>query len=193
MTITVYIDSCAWNYLHENNINLIQEFPPNQFTIRVTREVEIELNAIPDKSIDNIDKRPLKAYIKQGLEILPVRTSHVFGFASVESDGTLSPVQTFGGFDVGAFQTEAERDFYKLPEVKQQLLHAKKTKSGLGKNEADASLAVKSLSSIVLTNERLNKNGPLKVAAEMGWQIIHLKAQIEPSGKRIGEYLKSLF
>jgi len=153
--------------------------------------VEIELNEIPIIGSDGVDKSALKAYIKQSMARLPVTTSYVFGFQSLEPDGTPSPVQVYGGFDVGTFQSEEERNFYAKPEIKQHLQSGKKTNSGLGKNEADASLAAKSLSSIVLTNERMNKSGPLKKASKQGGRVIYLEAEVKPSGLKIGEYLES--
>ncbi len=65
----------------------------------------------------------------------------------------------------------------------------KKSNSGLGKNEADASLAAKSFSSIVLTNEKKNKMGPLKIAADLSGQIVYLEKQVKPSGLTIGQYI----
>lgn len=191
-TIVVYIDSCAWNYMFENAIDIGKELPSNRFSIYVTREVEIELNAIPDVGCDGEDKGALKSYIMQNISRSPVTTSHVFGFQSLESDGTPSPIQVYGGFDVGAFQSAGERDFYSKPEIKQRLQSGKKANSGLSKNQADASLAVKSLSSIVLTNERINKAGPLKVTADIGGKVVYLAAQVKPSGLSIGDYLESV-
>lgn len=192
MIIGVLIDSCAWNYLYKNEINLERELPPNRFRVYVTREVEIELGAIPEVGRDGTDKRALKAYIKQGIDRLPVKTSYVFGFQSIEPDGTPSPVQVYGGFGVGTFQSKEATEFYAIPEIKQQIHSGKKSNSGLGKNQADASLAAKSFHSIVLTNERMNKTGPLKVAADLGGKIVYLEAQVKPSGLTIGEYLESI-
>lgn len=168
MTIAVYIDSCAWNYLYENAIDIETELPIDIFSIYVTREVEIELEAIPDVGRDSTDKSALKDYIKKSIKKRSVTTSYVFGFQTLESDGTPSPIQVYGGFGVGTFQSPDEQDFYAKPEIKQHVQSGKKTNSGLGKNQADASLAAKSLNSIVLTNERVGKAGPLKVAADLG-------------------------
>jgi len=192
VTIAVYIDSCAWNYLYKKEVDLAKELPQIQFSIHVTREVEIELAAIPDFGRDGTDKGPLKAYIKQCISGAPVKTSYVFGFQTLEPDGTPSPIQVYGGFNIGAWQSVEERNFYTMPELEQQLRSGKKAKSGLGKNQADASLAAKSLSSIVLTNERINKTGPLKLASEVGGKVVHLQDQVEPSGLSIGSYLSSI-
>lgn len=188
MTTAVYIDSCAWNYLHEKCVDLAKELPRSQFSIHVTREVEIELSAIPDIGGDGADKE----LIKQSLNNAAVETSYVFGFQTMEPDGSPSPVQVYGGFDVGTWQSDEERNFYAKPEIEKQFRSGKKTNSGLGKNQADASLAAKSLTTIVLTNERMNKPGPLKLAAELGGKIIYLQHQVEPSGLGIGNYLLSI-
>lgn len=192
MNIAVYIDSCAWNYLFDHSIDLEVELPRDLFSVYVTREVEIELEAIPDVGSDGTDKSALKRYINQNIDQKPVTTSYVFGFQTLEPDGTPSPVQVYGGFDVGTWQSEEEQDFYSKPEISSQLQGMKRTKSGLGKNQADASLGAKSLSSIVLTNERMDKVGPLKVAADLGGKVVYLSAQVKPSGLTIGNYLLSL-
>ena len=192
MTIAVYIDSCAWNYLYEKSVDLAKELPRSQFSIYVTSEVEIELGAIPDVGSDGTDKGLLKAYIKQSLSSTPVETSYTFGFRTMEADGTPSPVQVYGGFNVGTWLSDEERNFYANSEIEKQLQSGKKTKSGLGKNQTDASLASKSLTAIVLTNERMNKTGPLKLATALGGKVIYLQDQVEPSGLRIGEYLLSI-
>lgn len=192
MSISVYIDSCAWNYLYNNKINLEIELPPNEFSIFITSEVEIELHAIPNTGSDETDKRELKTYINNSINKYPVATSAVFGFMTVEPDGAPSPVQVHGGFGSGAFQSNEERNFYERPEVAKQLHSGKKSNSGLGKNEADASLAAKSFSSFVLTNERIKKPGPLRTASQLGGKVIYLEDEIKPTGKKIGDYLLSI-
>ncbi len=174
MTIAVYIDSCAWNYLYEHCIDLSVHPPSSRYSIYITREVEIELDAIPEIGCDGSNKTALKNYILHSINQHPVRTSYIFGFASVEPDGSLSPMQVYGGFGEGVFQSPDERDFYAKQEIKEQLIHGKKMNSGLGKNEADASLAAKSLSFIVLTNEKTSKNGPLKLASEIDGKVVYL-------------------
>ena len=121
-----------------------------------------------------------------------VTTSYVFGFQTLEPDGAPSSIQVYGGFDIGAFQSPDEQDFYAKPEIEQHIQSIKKTNSGLGKNQADASLAAKSLNSIVLTNERVGKAGPLKLAADLGGKVVYLSAQVKPSGLTIGDYLQSM-
>lgn len=116
--------------MYEKAVDLAKELPQSQFSIHVTREVEIELGAIPEVGCDGADKGLLKAYIKQGISSAPVKTSYVYGFQTLEPDGTPSPVQVYGGFNVGTWQSEEERNFYAKPEIEQQL------RSGKGRSRA---------------------------------------------------------
>ncbi len=170
MTIPVFIDSCAWNYLQEKAINLLVELPPNIYKIYLTREVEIEIEAIPDTD----KKRALKAYIQANIESASIQTTYVFGFRTIEPDGSPSKVQVYGGFGQETFQSPEEREYYDSPEVQAQLSGKAKRKTGLGANQADASLAVHSSQAFVLTNEDPQKTGPLRSAAEAGGRIVYL-------------------
>jgi len=187
----VYIDSCAWNYLFEHRVDLAEAFPSDEYTLALTREVEIEISAIPDRGKDGADKIELKEYIKESIDKQSVRTTSVFGFATYEPDGSLSKVQVYGGFDQGTWQSDADRSWYGSGEVR-DLLHSKgKRKYGLSGNQADASLAVRSFESIVLTNEIKSTNGPLRLAAEQGGQIVYL-ADVEQSGLSLKDFVRSL-
>jgi hypothetical protein len=138
MKTAVFIDSCAWNYLFERRIDLAEAFPPDEYTLAVTREVEIVIAAIPDKGKDGADKVKLKAYIRESIERNRVRTTSVFGFATRKPDGTLSKVQVYGGFGHETWQSDADRRWYGSNEVK-GILHGKgKRKSELSDNRADA-------------------------------------------------------
>jgi hypothetical protein len=191
MKIAVFIDSCAWNYLFDRRIDLAETFPGDEYTLALTREVEIEIAAIPDKGKDGADKIELKTYIRESIEKHSVRTTTVFGFATYEPDGSLSKVQVYGGFGQGTWQSDADRSWYGSGEVR-DLLHGKgKRKSGLSDNQADASLAVRSFESIVLTDEVKSKNGPLRLAAEQGGHIVYL-ADVEKSGLSLKDFVRSL-
>jgi hypothetical protein len=197
MTIPVFIDSCAWNYLFKHGIDLTRELPREEFALFMPREVEIEIGNIPDDGKDSegknrVDKRPLKSYIKNSIEANRVRTTSVFGFASLEPDGSLSKIQTFGGFNQGTFQSEHDRAWYASEVVKQHFPGNKIQNSGLGKNQADASLAVRSFSSIILTDERKGKAGPLSIAAEQGGHIVYLRDEVETSRLSLRAYLCKL-
>jgi hypothetical protein len=185
MLISVYIDSCAWNYLFNHSIDLAIELPQEQYNIFITREIEIEIGNIPDTE----EKSQLICYIAESIEKNHICTTSVFGFASTEPDGSLSKVQIYGGFDQGTWQSEADRKWYEKESVKQRLSDKAIKKSGLSNDQADASLGVRSFDSIILTNERKNKAGPLRIAAEEEGQIVYLSVEFEPTGLSLGAYL----
>ena len=94
----------------------------------------------------------------------------------------------YGGLDQGTFQSDVDRDWYGSSDVK-RLLHGKaKRPTGLGNDEADASLAVRSFDSIVLTKERPTKKGPLFLATNQGGRVIYLK-NVEKSGLSLKDYI----
>jgi hypothetical protein len=192
MTTSIYIDSCAWNYLFDHHINLGIELPPDRYTIFMTREVEIEVASIPDDSKDGKDKRPLKRFIEESVTANRVRTTSVFGFASVEPDGSLSKVQVCGGFDQGTFQSEEDRTWYASEAAKLRLSSTNIKNSGLSRDQGDASLAVRSFDSIVLTDERKGKAGPLNMVLDQGGRVVFLSDEVGPSGLSLGEYLADL-
>jgi hypothetical protein len=104
---------CAWNVLFRQGIDLYAELPPSDFRLLISREIEIELEAIPDVDKNGADKRPLKQYIRETIARCGVHTTSTFGFS--ELGGTSGP-QRFGGFNQGTFQSNADRDWYARPE-----------------------------------------------------------------------------
>jgi|SRR5277367_66986 hypothetical protein len=188
----IYIDSNAWNYLFDRNIDLSAVFPKDSFSIFITREVEIELSAIQDMGKDGTDKRALKAYIEGSLLANRVQTSSVFGFAAIEPDGSLSKVQVYGGFGQGTFQSVADRDWHASSEVKRFTAAKSKRGSGLSANQADASLGARSFDSIVLTREPAGGKGPLQLAAQQGGQVLFLE-EVERSGLSLADYIAANF
>lgn len=105
MTTPIFIDSCAWNYLFVHHIDLAVELPREEFALAVTSEVKIEIESIPDGK----DKCPLKIYIANSFAANKVQITYVFGFATHEPDGSLSKIQTNGGFGQGTFQSKKDR------------------------------------------------------------------------------------
>jgi hypothetical protein len=172
LKIAVFIDSCVWNELFSDNVDLAEVFPRDRCSLFVTREVEIELLAIPTTGKDGTDNRPLKAYIADSIATHSVRTTSVFGFASIEPDGTLSKVQVYGGFGQGTWQSDTDRRWYASDQVRSLVDNKGKRTTGLAKNQADASLGVRSFDSIVLTNEGQESSGPLRLAAEQGGRVV---------------------
>ncbi|SCX74503.1 hypothetical protein [Variovorax sp. EL159] len=175
MKTPVYIDSCAWNYLFETQVVMSETFPSDEFSLFITREVEIELQEIPDVGHGDSDKRPLKQFIQESIAQNSVCTTGFFGFRTFEKDGTPSKTQVNLGFNQGGFQPTADRDWYAKSGVRAHLDGKPIRKSGLGHNQADASLGVRSFGAIVLTNEKKTKSGPLRLAAEQSGQVLYLE------------------
>ena len=192
MTVHVYIDSCALNFLFLAQVEIKRELPPELYALHMIREVEIELAAIPDIGKDGKDNRDLKRYIAMSTVQGEVTTTGTFGFLTLEPDGTPSKVQTYVGFGQGTFQSDQERAYYASPEVKAQILGKRTTGSGLSANQADASLAVHATGAVVLTDESPTKAGPLKLAATKGAKIVYLSAQVAPSDLGLGGFLASI-
>lgn len=192
MTVHVFIDSCAWNFLFLAAIDLNIELPPERYRLHLTREVEIELAAIPNIGKGGKDNRALKRYIATSTEQAEVTTTGTFGFQTFDPDGTPSKVQTYVGFGQGTFQSDKDRAYYASPEIRAQIIGKRRTGSGLSANQADAALAAHAADAIVLTDERPTKPGPLKLAASKGAKIVYLSAQVAPSGLGLGAFLASL-
>lgn len=187
MKVAVYIDSCAWNYLHRKQIDLAKELPTRKYSVFMTKEVAIEIAAIPDHST-NADNRPLKEYIRNSMARHSIAISANFGFRSCKPDGTRSETQINGGFG-HPFQSAADRHYYDRPEVKEMLNKPLRKKTGLRKNQADASLAVRAARAIILTDESPSNQGPLRLAAEAGESIVYLSTCLEEAGLTLDEYL----
>jgi hypothetical protein len=191
LKIAVFIDSCAWNELFSDNVDLAEVFPQERYSLFVTREVEIELLAIPTTGKDGTYNRRLKAYIAESIATHSVRTTSVFGFASVEPDGSLSKVQVYGGFGQGTWQSDTDRRWYGSDQVRSLVDNKGMRTTGLAKNQADASLAVRSFDSIVLTNEGKENSGPLRLAAEQGGRVVYL-ADVKASRFSLKDYIAQL-
>ncbi len=169
MAISVLIDSNAWNFFFDRNINLSCELPPEDFILFITREVEIEIGAIPDDGKDGLDKRPLKRYIHESITRNRVMTTATFGFA--EANPANGPA-TYAGFGHGTFQSEKERDWYAGEKIKSYILGKPKKGSGLSANQADTAVSAASFDCVVLTCDM--KNGPISEAKKAGGKIVFL-------------------
>lgn len=165
--IAIFFDSCSWNRLFELNIDLATELPNDQFDLFMTKEVSsFELDAIPD----NDAKRLLKTYISKQIKSANVKTFSYFGFSSYNDPPEYK--SRVGGFGEGFFASYRDLGYIKRFEVPK----GKEKKSGLYRNEADASLAVHACTGkVVLTAERKNKPGPLKEARSLGGKVIYLE------------------
>jgi hypothetical protein len=164
--IAITLDNNVWNFLFDRNIDLAAELPPECFAIFITREVEIEKDAIPEKETTIA----LKRYIMRTIASADIRTTSVFGFAH-EGPGP----QRHGGFDVGVWQSPTETEFYAA--IRDRFLIGKSQRnSQLSDNEGDAAVAAQSFSSLAITCELPGKPGPLRFAAEHGGKVLYLDA-----------------
>lgn len=177
--IAVTLDSNVWNFLLDRRFDLAVELPLAEFVIFVTREVEIEVLAIPGAS-----KAALRDFIDQTIARCDIKTTSVYGFAT-EGPGP----QRVGGFDQGAWQSQTEREFYAA--IGGRFLFGKGEKgSQLTHNEGDAAVAAQSFSSIALTCGKRNKCGPLRFAAEHGGKVLYLD-DFDQSGLTLREYIRT--
>ncbi|HWM69121.1 MAG TPA: hypothetical protein VNO35_21210 [Steroidobacteraceae bacterium] len=174
--IRIFIDGSAWNILHELKLDLRQELPPNEFELYLTREVEIELLAIPDTVTDDSDKVGLKKYIAESRNRSGIKVVAHFGFR--ESGPTAAP------FGHGTFPSASERA--RLEEFRPFFFNKSKRPTGLAKNQADASLAARSFDHIVLTND--NSGGPLADAARKGAMVVRIGG-FDPKARSLRDYI----
>lgn len=195
MTIPITIDSCAWDFFFDKHYDLCVELPAEKFCLFITREVELELFQIPDDSKQGVDNRPLKEYIHNSIERREVQTTCVFGFNCGESPD--DPAR-YGGFGQGTFISETERNWRQLESTQRYVIGASKGKfSVLRKNEADVSLAVASLSSVLITADlkkgaRSGKKGPIHDAATSGGFVVYVQ-DVQSSGLTFVEYIEKHF
>ncbi|WET07935.1 hypothetical protein P3S72_15520 [Pseudomonas sp. D3] len=197
MTIPVTIDSCTWNYFFDNQYDLCVELPPEEFSLFITREVELELLQIPDES-HGIDKRPLKEYVRNSIDCRKVTTTYVFGFSDLDNPEEPS---RYGGFGQGTFASDDEQD-WRQREKTQQFVQAgyaakQRKKTVLRKDEADVSLAVASLNSILITVDEkkdasLAKKGPIHDAAINGGFVVYVQ-DVQASGLRLADFIQKHF
>ncbi len=169
MTISVLIDNNAWNFFFVKNFDFRQELPAEEFSLFINREVEIEIEAIPDDGKDGVDKRALKRYIHESILSNKIVTTATFGFAEANpSDGP----GIYLGFGKGTFQSDKERDWYSEEKIKSYIIGKSKRNSGLTHNQADAAVAFASFGSIVLTCDK--KTGPIAEAKKSGGNVVFL-------------------
>lgn len=158
---SIFIDNCAWDILYSHKINLSKEFPFELFDLAMTKEIfSFEIKTIPNQSMQH--------YVQEQIILSQIREDSFFGFSDYESSTYQSRVS---GFNEGRWMSYEEAAIYE--KFKQPQNNQRPT--GLYKNEADASLAARSLTgNIVLTAERLNKKGPIKRAIELGGKFINI-------------------
>jgi hypothetical protein len=161
--ISVTLDNNVWDFLYQSEVNLKNVFPRERFALFITREVEIETEAIPPTKLG------LREYIARSTEDANIQTAWTFGFDTGES-----PIRR-GTLGQSTFQSQLESDIRK---ELLQFIHATPKGSGLHRNEGDISVALASFFSIVLTMEK-GKAGPLQFARENGGQILQLSLNVD--------------
>jgi hypothetical protein len=169
----IFIDSCAWDFMFAHGVELSSEFPANEFSIKMTKEVcDFEVASI---SADSPEKIALKKYIEQQKQKCGLEIDTLFGFGGVDEPHDYR--HRIGGFDEGRFVSLKEASCIEQFKVEK----GKERKTGLYKNEADSSLAVRACAGgKVLTAESQMKSGPLKTAFQQGGKVIFI-SDFDPS------------
>jgi hypothetical protein len=177
MPISVYLDNNVWDFLFARNLDLSVELPRAEYSLYLTREAEFEIPPIPPA------RAALKVFIEDTIAACDIDTHSYFGF----NDPTLSPEdQRVGGFGVGYWISNRERDFINNQQVR--LGAIKKPSTRLYKNEADISLGARSFTSVVLSLD--DKAGPLKDAQAQGGKVVFL-TDFDISGLSLSDFIKS--
>lgn len=184
MTTTVYIDSCAWNHFFDRQMDPSIELPATHFRLRITREVQIELQRLREKDPSAALVRFIDGAIKAG----DVGMTSTFGFAALNADGTVADYQVVTGFDTGTWQSEDDRNWLSQPEVLGLLAKSPRKKEPLGRNQGDASLAVRSFGAVVVTAESRSKKGPMQLAWKQGGHVVFL-ADVEAAGVSLRDFI----
>lgn len=160
--VRIFVDSCAWDTLFKNKVELLDLFPSDKFKLLMTKEVRaFEIESIPAANEE------LLGYIKKQIETCGIETDCFFGFGYYEQSSDYRP--RTGGFGQGRWLTYEEGKYLELFKVSKTKLK----RTGLYDEEADASLAVRACTgNIVLTAEKKSKPGPLREAVELGGKIV---------------------
>ena len=158
MPIDIYIDHNVWDFLFARKIDLALELPAGEFSLHLTREAEFEIPPTPGD---------LRVFIEETIQRCHIDVRPYFGFFDNQH---LATEQRVSGHDEGYWASHEEYIFIESQHLK--LGRSKKAKTRLFKNEADISLAARSLHSVVLTFDR--KPGPIQDAYKNGGRVIFL-------------------
>lgn len=174
-SILVFIDNNVWDLLFEHGTDISQVLPRPYFGLSITREATFEIEPL-------ISKRPvLYNFIMESINSYQIEEDCFFGFY----DESIPPdKQRNGGFGCGRFISKEEADYLKV--LSENVNYSSARPTGLFKNEADVSIAVRSIHALVLTLD--TKPGPLKKAMDSGMKVISLK-QFDPSNENLKEYI----
>lgn len=170
---TIIIDSCAWNVLFLNKVDLLAEFLPDEFQMAMTKHVmSFQVPAIPEK------KQPLRNYIDLQIKQSNIIKLSYFSF----TDG--SKPSGGGGWGEGTFVSLDEYNLFK--EFEKRFAKTKIMGSGLLENDSDITLAVRSLSgAVILTTDF---TGPLLEAKRQGGKVVYLN-EMDSSGLNLRDYV----
>ena len=171
MAVSVFIDNNAWDYLFARNVNLAVDVSAEDFTFAITREAEFEIRTLPDE---------LKAYVSKWIEGGTVVTDTYFGFAEANSGGE----SRVGGFNCGRFIDLAEAE---ILSAERGVIKNSLRPTGLYKNEADVSLAARSVHSVILTSDSKKVLG--RVVSKYGGVVVNLAQW--PDDTSFDSYMKS--
>jgi hypothetical protein len=154
-TTDIYLDSNVWDLSFDRNIDLAAEFPPDEFRLWITREMEFEIPKMPERK---------RKFVRATIATCNIGTDALFGFYD---DSKPPDEQRVRGFDQGRWASKQELDFI-AQEHRSDVVRPTK----LQKHEADISLAARSFHSVVLTLD--TKRGPLKRASRQGGKVVFL-------------------
>lgn len=170
--ISVFVDNNAWDILYSRQVDLSAALPAHLFKLAITSEAEFEIDSIPSEE--------LRTYIRTSIEARNIQTDTYFGFY----DDSLPPdKQRVSGFGQGRFAD--------LPELEVLAAEAHKIKptmrpTGLYKNEADVSLAARSVHSVILTSDKRGILG--QIAAKYGATVVDLSKW--PEAEPLGDFIQ---
>ncbi|MBU0680137.1 MAG: hypothetical protein KKD73_01825 [Proteobacteria bacterium] len=179
MKINLFFDNNAWDILFDAQIDLIRELPDNEFSLNITREAEFEIPLMPSGK---------REYVENVISKGKIITDRYFGFYD---ESLPFEEQRAGGFgDInnpsagGRFIDERESA---LMASEANIVGPTKRPTGLFKNEADVSLAARSLHSVVLTCD--GKKSLKRAKNNHGGMIVDLK--MYRKGQSLAGFIRS--
>lgn len=171
--LEIYIDGNIWNFLYDNNIDLLHEFPCIEFRLLQTKEAEIEILAIP------ADKEELKLFALGEIKRCSIKTISLFGF---DSEDTPENLRRYSGFEDAIWASPEINEFRDIEKPNRNITKG----SGLFHQEGDISVASRSFKSVVLTLN--SKNGPLTRVLQKNGKVIFLN-EFEQSETSLRDYV----
>ncbi|MDC9729844.1 MAG: hypothetical protein PSN04_11045 [Methyloprofundus sp.] len=181
----IFLDNNLWNYLADNEIDLMYYFPANRYELCITTHGKYEI-----EQLVNENKQYIKEFALDAL-ISTVREDSIFGFYS---DLFPKEHQRSSGFGAGRFIDESESLLRTKLVSKYGTLEKRKETQILFKQEADIELAWRSKNSPVITFDA-NKSGPLLYALNQGWKVVSLdvdRSRKIPSGEFMQEIVSAV-